>query len=117
MNRITLVNLILAAQSETSSATWAVLMTLVGFIAAGVIAAWRMYAMKLDSEKKRADANEEKASDARHAQIITKIDGVKESVDGVASRMDKVEARVGHLELGHERLENQLQNIQRGGES
>lgn len=103
--------------SETSTATWAVLMLVVSALIALALAAFRSKNSELSEARKVASKNADDATSARHNEIKTLIGGVKESVDGVAHRMDKVEVRVGHLEQGHERLESQIKHIRNGGEA
>ncbi|WP_115009509.1 hypothetical protein [Synechococcus sp. N5] len=102
--------------SETSTATWAVLMVVVSVLIAMTLAFFRSKNAELSEARKTASKNADEATSARHNEIKTLIGGVKESVDGVAHRMDKVEDRVGHLEQGHERLEIQIKSIKEGGE-
>ncbi len=108
---------VLTLASETSTATWAVLMVVVSVLIAMTLAFFRSKNAELSEARKIASKNADEATSARHNEIKTLIGGVKEGVDGVAHRMDKVEDRVGHLEQGHERLESQIMIIRKGGEA
>ena len=100
MTLIDLAILTLAA-SETSTATWVVLMAVVGFISTGVIAAWRMYVNKVSKAEDELKKAEARVDDSRHSELKTMIGGVNESVRSMSTRFDGMERRVGSLEQGH----------------
>lgn len=100
MNLIDLLILTLGA-TETSTATWVVLMVVVGFLNAGVLAAWRIYAGKVGKAEDDLRKAEDKVSDTRHNELKTMIGGIDSSVRSMTTRVDGVEKRVGTLERGH----------------
>lgn len=106
---------IMTLASETSTATWAVLMVVVGFISAGIIAAWRMYSAKVGKVEDQLKVAEDKVSDTRHSELKTLISSVKDSVHEVGGRVDHLDKRVGHLEKGHAEIKAQL-SAKNGGE-
>lgn len=87
--------------SETSTATWAVLMVVVGILISAVFAGWRIYATKISKAEDSLKEAEVKVDDSRHNELKTMIGGVSESVRSMSTRFDGVERRVGTLERGH----------------
>lgn len=102
------------AQSETSTATWAVLTLVVTFLIAGVLAVYRVMSVKLSDANKRVEKTEDNAQSARHNEIKTMIRGVNKSVDSVGVRVKEVEDRVGHLEIGHAEIKAQIDQLGAG---
>lgn len=106
------------AQTETSTATWAVLMVVIGFIMAGVWFALRILFMRVAESKRETDkairdADEAKSETqtARHNEIKTMIGSVEHGVHAVGSRVEDHEKRLGHLEKGHARIQQELKGL------
>tara|TARA_R100000657_G_C4666290_1_gene110249 strand:- start:569 stop:925 length:357 start_codon:yes stop_codon:yes gene_type:complete len=107
---------IMTLASETSTATWAVLMVVVSALIAAVFMMLRGASKNLSQANANAEKHADDAQAARHNELKTLIGGVNKAVDGVAVRMDKVEGRVGDLEVGHGKLKTQLESMRMGGD-
>lgn len=124
MNSITAhISTTMLASAETSTATWAVLMVLVGGTISGLIVLYRSLSGKVQhAEDKvqhaedKADDSESKLADARHAEMKTLVGQVGDDVKVVGGRMDKIEGRVAKVEIGHAELHQQIKAIKGGGE-
>ena len=97
------------AQSETSTATWTVLMVVVGALVTGMFYLFRNLTGKVAKAEEKADAAEIKIADTRHNEMKTLVAQVGEDVKSVGHRMDKVEVRIGDLEIGHAEIKKQLE--------
>lgn len=105
----------LTLASETSTATWAVLMVVVAVLTGAMFAGWRIYSSNLEAANKRADQHEADAVAARHSEVITKLDGVRQEVHGYGVRLQKAEHDIGELKQGQAEIKVQLRQV--GGEA
>lgn len=103
------------AQSETSTATWAVLMVVVSALIACVLAFYRMMNNKIANAENEAKSSESKLDDARHSEIKTMVASVDRGVHEISSDMKKIEGRVSKLEIGHSLLNERMGKVQSGG--
>lgn len=99
------------SQAETSTATWVVLMVVVGALVSGVFAVYRVMANKLTKSEDRVDASESKVADARHAELKSMVKHVGDDVNRVGGRMDKMEGRVTQVEIGLAKHHQEIQAI------
>jgi uncharacterized protein HemX len=107
-------NLGLLAQSETSTATWAVLMVIVGALISGLIVVIRAMHTKVQTAQGETNASESKLADARHDEMKTLVGRVGDDVKAFDHRMDKVEDRVSKVEIGHAELHEQVKGMKGG---
>lgn len=102
------------AQSETSTATWAVLMVVVSALVAISLAVYRMMIAKVAKAEDDAKSSESKLADSRHSELKTMVAGVDRGVHDISSDMKKIEGRVSRLEVGHGVLAERLDKVAGG---
>lgn len=102
MNLLDLFILTLAS-TETSTATWAVLMVVVSAMIGLAIASYRQGSSKLSASQKEAEDAKKEANLARHAQVIDKIDAVHNSVGSVDRHVEKIESALKEHQISTEK--------------
>lgn len=105
------------AQTETSTATWAVLMVVLTALVATGLAVYRVMTMKIAKAESDAHVSESKLADSRHNEMKTLVESVGSDVLAVGSRTDKIERDVTDLKIGHAELHQRVDGLNRKAEN